>query len=65
MFEAIWKGLSGRWGILALLVVASPTGRKFAKTAAKEIVRATIIAGEKVKELTAEIREEGGELSSL
>ena len=42
--------------------MATPTGRKVAKIATKEIVRATIVAGEKVKELTAELREEGSEL---
>jgi hypothetical protein len=62
MFETIWKGLTGRWGILVLILAATPTGRKVAKTAVKELVRATIVAGEKVKEMTAELREEGSEL---
>lgn len=62
MLEAIWKGLTGRWGFLILVVAATPTGRKFAKTAAKEIVRAGVIAGEKVKEITAELREEGSDM---
>ena len=62
MFENIWKGLTGRWGILALIIATTPTGRKIAKTAVKELVRAGVTAGEKVKEITAELREEGSDI---
>ena len=62
MFETIWKGLTGRWGMLALILAATPTGRKIAKTAVKELVRAGVTAGEKVKEITAELREEGSDI---
>jgi len=47
MFENIFKGLKGPWGILAILVAVTPTGRKYAKLAAREIVRAGIVATEK------------------
>lgn len=62
MFESIWKGLSGRWGMLALVLALTPTGRKITKTAVKEIVRAGVTAGEKIKELTDEIREESNDI---
>jgi pheromone shutdown protein TraB len=62
MFENIFKGLRGPWGILAILVAATPTGRKYAKLAAREIVRAGIVAAEKVKEVAAEIKEEGADI---
>jgi hypothetical protein len=62
MFETIWKGLTGRWGMLALIIAATPTGRKLAKTAVKELVRAGVNAGEKVKEITSELREEGSDI---
>jgi hypothetical protein len=62
MFESIFKGLTGRWGILALLVAMTPTGRKFAKAAAREAIRAGIVATDKVKEIAAELKEEGGDI---
>ncbi len=62
MFETIFKGLTGRWGILALLVAMTPTGRKFAKAAAREAIRAGIVATDKVKEIAAEIKEESGDI---
>lgn len=62
MFENILKGLRGPWGVLAILVAATPTGRKYAKLAAREIVRAGIVATEKVKEVAAEIKEEGADI---
>ena len=62
MFDNILKGLSGRWGILALLVALTPTGRKFAKAAAREAIRAGIVATDKVKEIAAEIKEEGSDM---
>ena len=62
MFDNILKGLSGRWGILALLVALTQTGRKFAKAAAREAIRAGIVATDKVKEIAAEIKEEGSDM---
>jgi len=62
MFENIFKALRGPWVILAVLVAATPTGRKYAKLAAREIVRAGIVATEKVKEVAAEIKEEGADI---
>ncbi len=62
MLEKILKGLTGRWGLVALALALTPTGRKLAKAAAKEVIKATVIAGEKVKEITEEIREEGSGL---
>jgi hypothetical protein len=62
MFETIFRGLTGRWGILALLVAMTPTGRKFAKAAAREAIRAGIVATDKVKEIAAEIKEESGDI---
>ncbi|HEY9682072.1 MAG TPA: hypothetical protein V6C86_10880 [Oculatellaceae cyanobacterium] len=62
MFETILKGLSGRWGMLALVLALTPTGRKLTKTAVKELVRAGVTASEKIKELTDEIKEEGYEI---
>lgn len=62
MLDKILQGLSGRWGLLVLAFALTPTGRKVARAAAKEVIKAGVIAGEKVKELTQEIREEGGDL---
>jgi hypothetical protein len=62
MFESIWRGLTGRWGMLALIVALTPTGRKITKTAVKELVRVGVTASEKVREITAEIREESSDI---
>ncbi len=62
MFKDFFGGLTGRWGILALIVALTPTGRKFVKQAAREVVRAGIVATDKVKEIAAEIKEEGSDM---
>lgn len=58
----IFRGIGGNWGLLALALVLTPTGRKVARVAAREAVRAGIVASEKIKELADELKEEGSDM---
>ncbi len=62
MFEDLLKAVTGRWGLLAIAVVAFPGGRKFLRSATKEAIRAGVVAGDKIKELASEIKEEASDV---
>ena len=62
MLEEIWEVAAGRWGIAALVVVALPAGRKFLRTAAKEVVKVGMTVGEGGKDIVAEIQEEASDV---
>ena len=62
MFEDLLETVSGKWGLLALVLVVMPGGRKLLRTAAKETIRAGIIVTDRVKDLAAEIREEANDV---
>jgi hypothetical protein len=62
MIEEVMEAATGRWGLLALALVAFPGGRKFLRTAAKEVIRAGITVSERAQELAAEIKEEASDV---
>lgn len=62
MFEELLEVATGRWGLLALAVVLLPGGRKFIRTAAKEVIRAGIVVTDKAKDMVAEIKEEASDV---
>ncbi len=62
MFEEIGKALTGRWGIAAAILLFMPGSRKFARAAAKEVIRAGLTVGDHAKDLLAEVKEEAGDV---
>lgn len=62
MFEDILEVATGRWGIAAVVLLAMPGGRKFLRTAAKEVIRAGMLVSDRVKDLAGEIREEASDV---
>lgn len=62
MIEEVMEAATGKWGLLALALVAFPGGRKFLRTAAKEVIRAGITVSERAQELAAEIKEEASDV---
>jgi hypothetical protein len=62
MFEDLFGAVTGRWGILAIALVAFPGGRKFIRSATKEIIRTGVIVTDKVKDLASEIKEEASDV---
>ena len=62
MFKDLLEGVTGKWGLLALVVLAMPSGRRFIRSAAKEAIRAGVTVGERVKEMAEEIKEEANDV---
>jgi hypothetical protein len=62
MLEEIWEAATGKWGLAAIVLLALPGGRKFARTVAKEAVKAGMTITENVKDLVAEIKEEASDV---
>jgi len=62
MFEDLFEAATGRWGLVALVLLVMPGGRKFLRTAAKETIRAGLTVSDRVKELVAEVREEASDV---
>lgn len=62
MIEELMEAATGRWGLIALVVLAMPGGRKMLRTVAKEAIRAGIVVTDRVKDLAAEIREEASDV---
>ena len=62
MLEDLFGAITGRWGILAVALVAFPGGRKFLRSAAKEIIRSGVVVADKMKGLASEIKEEASDV---
>ncbi len=62
MFEDLMEAATGRWGLLAVVLIALPGGRKFLRTAFKEVIRAGMVVSDRVKDLAAEVREEASDV---
>jgi hypothetical protein len=62
MIDKVLEAATGRWGLLAVALVALPGGRKFLRTAAKEVIRAGITVVDRAQELAAEIKEEASDV---
>lgn len=62
MFEDLLEAATGRWGLIAVVLLALPGGRKFLRAATKEAIRASMIVTDRVKDLAAEIREEASDV---
>lgn len=62
MFEDLMEAATGRWGLIAVVLLALPGGRKFLRAATKEVIRAGIVVADRVKDLSAEIREEASDV---
>ncbi|MBU6451810.1 MAG: hypothetical protein KGS72_08540 [Cyanobacteria bacterium REEB67] len=62
MLDKIWEAATGKWGIIAVAVLALPGGRQALRSAGKEIIRAGIVVNDKVKEIVAEVREEASDV---
>ncbi len=58
MLEELFGVVTGRWGLLAVVLFVMPGGRKFLRTAAKGVIRAGLVVSERVKEIVSEVREE-------
>ena len=58
MFEELFDALLGPWGIAAVLLFGTQRGRQIARSAFKETVKVSMVAGERLKEAYAEIQEE-------
>jgi hypothetical protein len=56
------EALKSPWTLAALLLFGTNTGRKVLKTASKEVIRAGLVATDKVKEIVAEVKEEADDL---
>jgi hypothetical protein len=50
------------WTLAAILLLGTSGGRKLVKTASKEVIRAGLVASDKIKELVAEVKEEADDL---
>jgi hypothetical protein len=61
MFEELLE-TAGPWGIAAAALLILPGGRKFMRSAAKEVVRFGITASEHMKEVVAEVKEEASDV---
>lgn len=58
-----WKdAVKSPWTLAAVLLFGTEFGRKVLKTAGKEVIRAGLLASDKVKEMVAEIKEEADDL---
>ena len=62
MLEEIWGAATGKWGIVAVILLASPAARKGLRTVAKEAVKAGMTVSEGVKDLVAEIKDEANDV---
>ncbi len=62
MWEEVMERATGRWGLIAVVLLAMPGGRKFLRTAAKEVIRAGMVVSDRVKDMAAEIREEASDV---
>ena len=58
MLEELAETVMGPWGIAAVLLLGTQRGRKIARSAFKETVKVSMVAGERLKEAYAEIQEE-------
>ena len=62
MFEDLMEAATGKWGLVAIVLLALPGGRKFLRAATKEAIRAGMVVTDRVKDLAAEIREEASDV---
>jgi len=62
MLEELMEAATGRWGLVAIVLLALPGGRKFVRAATKEAIRAGMLVTDRVKDLAAEIREEASDV---
>jgi hypothetical protein len=62
MLKNLFEVATGRWGLLAIGLVAFPGGRKFLRSAGKETLRAGVMLGDRLKEWTSEIKEEANDI---
>lgn len=62
MLEEVWEAAWGPWGLAAAVLILMPGGRKMARTAVKEVIRAGMTVSENVKDLVAEIKEEASDV---
>ncbi|HEY9712100.1 MAG TPA: hypothetical protein V6C72_01445 [Chroococcales cyanobacterium] len=64
MFQGLFRVLTGPIGVIGVLLVGTPGGRKLLKRASKEAIRAGVLVSEKAKELSQEIKDETAGLIS-
>ncbi len=64
MLEEVWGALSSPWGLVALVLVALPAGRKAVRSVARETIRAGIAVSEGAKDLYAELKEEANDVAA-
>ncbi|MFN8551485.1 MAG: hypothetical protein U0103_08365 [Candidatus Obscuribacterales bacterium] len=62
MLEEIWGAATGKWGLLAVVLLASPAARKGLRSVAKEAVKAGLVVTDGVKDLVAEIKDEANDV---
>ena len=62
MIDKIWEAATGKWGLIAVVVLALPGGRHMLRGAGKEVIRAGLVVNDKVKEIVAEVREEASDV---
>ncbi len=62
MFEELFEGLAGPWGLAAVLLLALPSGRKLARRASKVVIKTGLQASDYAKKMLAEAKEEAGDI---
>jgi hypothetical protein len=62
MLDKVWEAATGKWGIIAVAILALPGGRNALRSAGKEVIRAGLVVNDKVKEIVAEVREEASDV---